>query len=217
MPFVDKQYAKETIAFPLISLIVSRSATTLLHFANTMTEGEVLARTTTATAGEAFEQIAHELGLPEVLGHQIEKHALQGDEKTYEFPRPLIDSDQYEFDFTELLEAVRLHWREEQGAQQKAPYAQSVMQTVNKYAVADVAACFQEAVIDVLTANVIQAVTEFKAHSVVLAGGVAVNKRLQNRMALALPEGSCQLYVPNTESPVVLAAAVAGQAGSKLA
>ena len=121
-------------------------------------------------AGEAFDKTARLLGLFYPGGPEIEKFAKSGDPKAFNFPRPMIDSGDFDFSFSGLKTAVT-----------------NSIKTINKesLAIPDAAASIQEAIVDVLVTKTVKAANKFKVTEVVLAGGVAANQRLRKKMQMA--------------------------------
>ena len=126
-------------------------------------------------AGEAFDKVARVLGLPFPGGPPIDRAAREGDPSSIAFPRGLTGPRDapYDFSFSGLKTAVARHVEALQRAGEPVP-------------IADVAASFQEAVVDVLTAKAVRAARERGAETMVLGGGVAANSRLR-----ALAEERC--------------------------
>ncbi len=127
---------------------------------------EILGKTRDDAAGEAFDKVARAIGLGYPGGPKIEKKAMEGNPQAIEFPRAHIEDSPYDFSFSGLKSAVLNYLNS----------AKIAGATVNE---ADVAASFQQAVIDVLTENARLAAREYKAKKLALAGGVASNKTLR--------------------------------------
>lgn len=153
-----------------IALLVSGGHTSLLMVDDIATKVDPLGSTLDDAAGEAFDKVARLLGLPFPGGPQIDKAATDG-RVVIEFPRGLTSSSdladhRFDFSFSGLKTAVA-RWVE---AQQKAG---------NNISVPDVAASFQEAVVDVLTQKALRACKEHDSQALMLGGGVAANSRLR--------------------------------------
>jgi len=149
------------IKFPAVALIVSGGHTILLLMKN-LTTWEKLGETRDDAAGEAFDKVARLLNLPYPGGPQLEKIAHYGSSTSIDFPRPMIRQKNYDFSFSGLKTAVLYFLKENKN-----------------FPAADVAASFQQAVIDVLLAKTFRAAKEFGARSIFLAGGVANNQTLR--------------------------------------
>ena len=146
------------------------------------TKFKILGRTRDDAAGEAFDKIARVLGLGYPGGPLIDKLAKDGNQEAIKFPRVRIDKDSLDFSFSGVKTSVinYLHKAEQQGV------------NVNK---ADVAASFQAAVTDVLCEHTIEAAVKNNAKTITIAGGVASNSELRQKMtALAKQKGIDVLY-----------------------
>lgn len=179
---------------PFLALVVSGGHTALLTVKG-FNKFELLGQTRDDAAGEAFDKVARVLGLQYPGGPEVEKLALEGNPNAIEFPRALLDHG-FEFSFSGLKSAVinYLHNKEQGG------------EPVNK---ADVAASFQNAIVDVLVRKSMQALQETELHEIVLAGGVSANKVLQTRLAEAAEIAGARLIHPTpilcTDNAVMIA------------
>ncbi len=160
---------------PSLALLVSGGHSSLLLVPDLAREVVSLGRTVDDAAGEAFDKVARVLGMPFPGGPPIDRAAREGDGSAIAFPRGLTGPRDapYDFSFSGLKTAVA-RWVE---ARQKAG---------EPVPVADVAASFQEAVADVLTAKAVRACRDHGVDHLVLGGGVAANSRLR-----ALAEERC--------------------------
>ena len=147
--------------FPAIALVVSGGHTMLVHMTS-LTDWKVLGETRDDAVGEAFDKVGRLLGLSYPGGPEIEKLATES-KNIIEFPRPMLHSKDYDFSLSGLKTAVLYYMRDNKGA--------------NK---ADVAAGFQDAALEPLVAKARRAVREYGAKSLMLSGGVAVNKKLRS-------------------------------------
>lgn len=163
--------------FPCVGYVVSGGHTTLFRCESPL-EFHVLGGTLDDAAGEAFDKTASLLGLPYPGGPHIEKAAAGGDSKAYRFPRTFLNEDRIEFSFSGLKTAVR-YAIAPQGTELVAPPAGSKL-------LADLAASFQQAVIDVLIGKAEQALRATGYKTLCVGGGVAANgafrKQLEARM-----------------------------------
>lgn len=161
----------EPIEYPTIALLVSGGHTSLLHVRDLTTDVELLGETVDDAAGEAFDKVARLLGLPYPGGPQIDKAAVGGDPKAIRFPRGLakasdLEKHRYDFSFSGLKTAVA-RWIERAEANgEEVP-------------VADVAASFREAVVDVLVTKALAACQDRGVPRLLLGGGVIANRRLR--------------------------------------
>ncbi len=161
---------------PTVALLVSGGHTSLLLVTDIVDDVEGIGDTLDDAAGEAFDKVARLLGLPYPGGPHIDRVAKNGDPTRYDFPRGLTQAkDQathrFNFSFSGLKTAVA-RWWEKNGDPD------------DEQLVADVAASFQEAVVDVLVTKALDACEHFDVPRLVLGGGVSANSRLRE-VALA--------------------------------
>ncbi len=174
--------------FPSIGLIVSGGHTSLYRCSGPL-DFELLGGTIDDAAGEAFDKVASMLGLPYPGGPAIQNAAEQGDPVAYPFPRSFIhDEDRLEFSFSGLKTAVRY---EAFGAGAAATDASAL----SSQKVADLAASFQEAVVDVIAAKSRHALQRAGWRSLCVGGGVAANRRLRERLARVGAEEGVRVYI----------------------
>lgn len=183
---------------PFLCLIVSGGHTHLVLVKDYGTY-EIIGRTRDDAAGEAFDKVARAIGLGYPGGPKIDKLAKEGNKKAISFPRAHIDGAPFDFSFSGLKSAVLNHIN----------YCQMKNLEINR---ADIAASFQEAVVDVLVTKAVQAAKEFKMDKIALAGGVASNSALREGMQAACEAKGLKLYYP---SPIYCTdnAAMIGTAG----
>jgi len=165
-------------AFPSIVLVVSGGHTQLFQL-NEKLELKLLGQTRDDAAGEAFDKIARLLELPYPGGPELAKLALQGNEKAFDFPRPMLNSEDLDFSFSGLKTSVYYAIRDKKLSQQEK---------------ADVASSAQNAIVDILVQKTLRAVQQEGAQEVIIAGGVAANTKLRETMRIAL--GDTPLIVP---------------------
>lgn len=170
---------------PVVCLTISGGHTDLLYFEK-LGKYWKLGSTKDDAAGEAFDKIARVLGIGYPGGPAIEKISKSGNPTAVNFPRPFINEDNYDFSFSGLKTAVinYLHTKNQRGEE------------IN---IADTAASFQQAVIDILIAKIIRAVENYSVNSVILSGGVSANKTLRSQLAEKLKEYNLPLYTPELE------------------
>ncbi len=163
--------------FPLVALIVSGGHSDLVLSAG---HGQYrrLGRTRDDAAGEAFDKVARLLGLGFPGGPAIERQAAHGDARRFKFPRAWLEPDSWDFSFSGLKTAVR-HQVRDLGLD---PDHASAEERFEKLPVADLAASFQAAVVDVLAAKAARAAQQFGATRLALGGGVAANRSLLHRV-----------------------------------
>ncbi|HWQ60349.1 MAG TPA: tRNA (adenosine(37)-N6)-threonylcarbamoyltransferase complex transferase subunit TsaD [Candidatus Fimivivens sp.] len=190
--------------FPLLALVVSGGHTELVlmrgHF-----EYEILGRTKDDAAGEAFDKVAKMLGLPYPGGPEVAaraatvtSHKSNIDEPTsdiengklkisdqFRFPRPMIDSGDYDFSFSGLKTAVLYEIRKTAEADRDEVFVNGICHA------------FQEAVVDVLTTKTRRAIEEYAPATLVIAGGVSANVALRESLSEMIDEfPSTKFVVP---------------------
>lgn len=163
--------------FPAVALVVSGGHTDLFHLRG---HGDyaLLGRTRDDAAGEAFDKCARLMGLSYPGGPAIQQAAKDGNPKAVALPRAHLEGT-WEFSFSGLKTAVR-----------------RMIEGPNPPPVADVAASFQEAVADVLTTKTLKAARAIGVDRVFLAGGVAANARLREKMQAACDRTGIHLFYP---------------------
>jgi len=178
--------ANPEIEFPQLCLIVSggHSDLVLVHGHG---HYEPLGRTRDDAAGEAFDKVARVMGLGYPGGPLIDKLAKSGNPQAVDLPRVRLENGSYDFSFSGLKTAVINYWHR---SQQKG-------EPVNQ---ADLAASFQQAVVDVLVEKTIAAARQYRIGHIMLAGGVAANSALRANLRTAAAADGLSLTVP----PLVL-------------
>jgi N6-L-threonylcarbamoyladenine synthase len=180
------------LELPIVVLLVSGGHTLLVHM-EAHGRYRLLGSTIDDAAGEAFDKVARYLGLGYPGGPAIDRIAMSGDSAAIAFPRPLMDGS-YDFSFSGLKTAVVNHVR-------KHP----------EVATADVAASFQEAVVDVLVTKSRRAAADVGAKGLALGGGVAANSLLRERFLDACEQDDLHAFVPSrsmcTDNAAMVAAA----------
>lgn len=181
------------IRFPAVALIVSGAHTSMLNM-HSLHSWTLIGEKRDDAVGEAFDKVARMLGLPYPGGPEIQKIAASGDPHAIPFPRPMLHEKNFDFSFSGLKTAVLYHLRDNPD--------------VNH---ADVAASFQEAAISVLETKIFKAADEFGAASIMLAGGVAANSALRDRLAHGAEERGLGFAMPpmpyNTDNAAMIGAA----------
>ncbi|MEV5329294.1 tRNA (adenosine(37)-N6)-threonylcarbamoyltransferase complex transferase subunit TsaD [Nonomuraea sp. N2-4H] len=168
---------------PCIALLVSGGHSSLLLVPDVAEEVISLGATVDDAAGEAFDKVARVLGLPFPGGPHIDKAALEGSGSAIAFPRGKIDDGTLDFSFSGLKTAVA-RWIEAREAAGEPIH------------VPDVAASFQEAVVDVLTRKALQACRKYDVHDLLIGGGVAANSRLRALAQERCDAAGVRLRVP---------------------
>ncbi|MEK7624533.1 MAG: tRNA (adenosine(37)-N6)-threonylcarbamoyltransferase complex transferase subunit TsaD [Patescibacteria group bacterium] len=209
--------------FPAIALIVSGGHTILLLMKN-LTDWKKLGETRDDAAGEAFDKVARLLNLPYPGGPNLEKLANHGNSTSINFPRPMIYQKNYDFSFSGLKTAVLYYLkdnlklkifsqseargasghgseRSEESERRKpaSEHAGRASGSLEKKFLANVAASFQQAVIDVLVKKAISAAEMFKAKSILISGGVANNKALRQAFKKESKKNKINFFAPSLE------------------
>jgi len=175
--------------FPCIALVVSGGHTSLYRCASPL-EFELLGGTIDDAAGEAFDKVASMLRLPFPGGPAIQRAAEQGNPRAYAFPRTFLhEPSRLEFSFSGLKTAVRY-------ALAGPGHVDFAALPLTPQQVADVAASFQAAVIDVLAAKTFAALEQSGLRILCVGGGVAANAALRERLTAEAAERGVALHIP---------------------
>ena len=170
----------DVLELPAVALVVSGGHTSL-YDAESCLDLRLLGKTIDDAAGEAFDKVAAILHLPYPGGPSIEKVAKEGNPKAVAFPRTLLDKESLDFSFSGLKTAVLYHV---QGQDMKG---ENKVAAMSRQEIADIAASFQAAVVDVLVEKTRRAVARVGAKTVLIGGGVAANGALREAMERVLP------------------------------
>jgi N6-L-threonylcarbamoyladenine synthase len=168
--------------FPLLCLVVSGGHTDLVVMSGHGSY-RLVGSTRDDAAGEAFDKVARTLGLGYPGGPLIDRLAMQGDEEAIALPRAYLEKDSLDFSFSGLKSAV-------------INYRHRALQRGEEINKANLAAGFQRAVVDVLVDKTLAATSRYRVNTVLLAGGVAANRRLRDCLALACQARGLHLVVP---------------------
>jgi N6-L-threonylcarbamoyladenine synthase len=173
---------------PALALLVSGGHSSLLEVSSLLEPLVPLGATIDDAAGEAFDKVARLLGLGFPGGPFIDRAAQQGDPASVRFPRGLTGGGDapYDFSFSGLKTAVARH-------------VEALTRQGMAVPVADVAAAFQEAVVDVLTAKAIRAATDRGIDTLLIGGGVAANSRLRALAQYRCTAAGLRLRVPRRQ------------------
>ncbi len=164
--------SEDDVEPPAAALIVSGGHTSLYDYRSPL-EPRLLGSTIDDAAGEAFDKVATILKLPYPGGPSIEKTAADGDPAAIEFPRSMLGRDSLDFSFSGIKTAVLYHCR---GQDMKGD---NKVDSMGRQQIADIAASFQAAVVDVLVRKTQRAANKIGAKTVLLGGGVAANSTLR--------------------------------------
>ena len=176
--FIDNKELKP----PFICLVVSGGHSHLVKVKD-YGEYEILGRTRDDAAGEAFDKVARVIGLGYPGGPKIDKVSNEGNPHAIEFPRAKVADNEYDFSFSGLKSAV-------------LNYLNNLNMKGEEYNQADVAASFQQAVVDVLVSHSMTAVSEYGFDKFAIAGGVASNSHLRETLKRACEERGVEFYMP---------------------
>jgi len=172
---------EEPVRFPFVGMVVS-GGHTAVYVAEGFTRFRFLGGTRDDAAGEAFDKVAKYLGLGYPGGAVIERLARQGDPGAIPFPRAMIAHESLEFSFSGIKTAVINYVRTKGIGEEQTP---------------DIAASFQEAVIDVLIQKIVWAVGQCGVNRVVVSGGVACNTRLRDRLEEVASAHGFRVHIPS--------------------
>jgi N6-L-threonylcarbamoyladenine synthase len=198
-------HLEHEIELPAVSLVVS-GGHTALYISEDLTTYILLGSTIDDAAGEAFDKVASILGLGYPGGPVIDKAARNGSSSRFNFPRTFIKDDNLKFSFSGLKTAVLYHCQGHSSGRTK-------LRDIDDQERNDIAASFQEAVVDVLVAKVIKTAKKHNARSICIGGGVACNSRLRERIR---DESICDVYIPSPALCMDNGAMIAGLGYHKL-
>ncbi len=185
------------IPMPHVCLTVS-GGHTMLVYVRDHCQYELLGSTLDDAAGEAFDKIAKFLDLGFPGGPVIDKLSTGGDRKAFGFPRPLLKRDNLDFSFSGLKTSIINAFKEKVTSNQTLPLA-------------DIAASFQEAVVDVLVAKSLKAALQRKVAAISVTGGVSANRRLREVFLESCQQRGISVFFPElslcTDNAAMIAAA----------
>lgn len=165
--------AEPTLEFPFVCLLVSGGHTQLWYIEG-MEKYSLLGETRDDAAGEAFDKGARILGLGYPGGPAIEREAIHGNPNKYHFPRILLSKNSLDFSFSGLKTSIL--------------YFMDDFEKTKIKSLSDVAASYQQAIVDTLVEKTRRAIEQTGTDRCIIAGGVAANKCLRNKLDLVLPE-----------------------------
>jgi N6-L-threonylcarbamoyladenine synthase len=167
--------------FPFVALLASGGHTGI-YYCKRQGDFQLLGQTRDDAAGEAYDKVAKMLGLGYPGGAVIDKLAQQGDPTKIIFKRPYLDKTQFDFSFSGIKSAVhRFIHSNPQALSQSSP---------------DIAAGFQEAVIDVLIHKIVYAAKVRRCSHMAIVGGVAANQHLRSRLSETAQAENLHLHLP---------------------
>ncbi|TCT13771.1 N6-L-threonylcarbamoyladenine synthase [Natranaerovirga pectinivora] len=168
---------------PFICLVVSGGHSHLV-IVKDYGEFEIIGKTRDDAAGEAFDKVSRAIGLGYPGGPKIDKLAKEGNKKAIDFPKAYLEEGSYDFSFSGLKSAV-------------LNYINQCKMKDEKINNADLAASFQESVVEVLVNKTIKAAKDYNMKNIALAGGVAANSALREKMNKACEENEMKLHYPS--------------------
>ena len=188
---------------PYVVLLVSGGHTMLVHMPEEH-RYEILGQTLDDAAGEAFDKVARFLGLGYPGGPELDRLSRDGDPDAVRFPRAMANSGDLDFSLSGLKTAVIRHVKAEREAGKETP-------------IPDLAASFQEAVVDVQVQKTMSAAESTGVKTVLLGGGVVANFRLRERIAAEAQSAGTRVIYPSPELCTDNAAMIAAAGQSRLA
>jgi N6-L-threonylcarbamoyladenine synthase len=194
----SSQLGANPVAFPFVGLLASGGHTSL-YLAKALGEYECLGKTRDDAAGEAFDKVAKLLGLPYPGGVVIDRLSDGGDPTRYEFTRPMWKQG-FDFSFSGLKTAAAVHVQNGGRPEDQA--------------LKDFCASIQEAIIDSIVEKTTRAMAQAKVSRLVIAGGVAANRRLRTKLAAAT---GVELFAPPLSLCTDNAAMIAAAGSARLA
>ncbi len=168
--------------FPFVALLASGGHTSIYHVTSHISN-EILGQTRDDAAGEAFDKVAKILNLGYPGGIVIDELAKKGDSKKVEFPRPYIQKSSFDFSFSGIKTAVNR-------------YVMTHGDSFTEH-IADIAAGFQEAVVEVLSYKIVHAAKEKNCRHIALVGGVAANSRLREKVMADADASGLTVHIPS--------------------
>ncbi len=171
---------EQEVDFPFLCLLVS-GGHTALYAARTWGEYQRLGATRDDAAGEAFDKAAKMLGLGYPGGRVIDNIARRGNPTALRFPRAHLKTGKYDFSFS----GIKTSLRQFLGSPERIGRED-----------ADIAASYQEAVVDMLVTTTLRAARELELKRIVIAGGVSANSRLRHRMTEEGEQGGMRVFLP---------------------
>lgn len=182
------QLSSGECVFPCVGLVISGGHTCVYHCRSAL-DFELLGATIDDAAGEAFDKVASMLKLPYPGGPSIQKAADSGNRSAYAFPRSFLDDpDRFDFSFSGLKTAVRYAIT--------GPGRHDLSQAeLTPRQIADLAASFQEAVVDCLVGKAFAAIEKTGLRTLCVGGGVAANARLRQRLEEEAQRRNVRLHI----------------------
>ena len=184
-------FVEVKVSFPFISLVVS-GGHTVLYYVKDFGEYEELGRTRDDAAGEAFDKVAKILNLGYPGGPIIDQISLEGNPHAVKFPRPYLPNS-FDFSFSGLKTAVVNYMRD---IEKLGHFPRKKEKEIG---IADIAASFQQAVIDVLIYKVLKGAERKNVKRIVLSGGVAANSSLRREITEKAKDKGLKVFIPRPD------------------
>ncbi len=197
----QKSKIKNQFEYPALSLIVSGGHTELI-LSKKQGNYEKVGGTRDDAAGECFDKVAKLLGLEYPGGPKISKLATEGNPETINFPRPMINSKNFDMSFSGLKTAA-LYWLQDNAKKKTIDYE---LLAPN---LPDFCASFQQAITDVLVEKTTKAAQKYSPKTIILAGGVSANKKLRQSLEDKTKTIGYELLAPNLKYAMDNAAMIA--------
>ncbi len=179
---------EERPGFPFLALLVSGGHSQIIKVSS-FGDYELLGESIDDAAGEAFDKTGKLLGLDYPAGVALSKLAEKGDPSTFTFPRPMTNRPGFDFSFSGLKTATA-------NAIYKIEQEKGQLDEQDR---ANIARCFQDAIVDTLIIKVRRALKETKLKRLVVAGGVSANTKLRNDLRELMNKRDGQVFYPRTE------------------
>lgn len=170
--------------FPFVALVVS-GGHTALFLVEFYDNYKILGLTCDDAAGEAFDKTAALLGLPYPGGPEIDKLAVGGNPKSYDFPRGMLSSNNFDFSFSGLKTSVRYF------------IEKNFRDDIPRNVIADLCASIQEAIVDVLVEKTLNAANKYKVKYLSISGGVSANSRLRKKISESAQNNKLKVVIPD--------------------
>lgn len=190
--------AERDLPMPFMCLLVSGGHTSLVRVSGPQ-QFDLLGDTLDDAVGEAYDKVARMMGLPYPGGPHLDRLAKDGNPKAYAFPRAMMNEPGYRFSLSGLKTALRRTIEKHHEAGEEIPMA-------------DMAASFQAAIVDVLVAKTVAAAEEHGLKTIAVAGGVAANSGLRAALKAACDKRGWRLALPPMDLCTDNAAMIAGLA-----
>jgi N6-L-threonylcarbamoyladenine synthase len=188
--------AERDLPMPFMCLLVSGGHTSLVRVSGPQ-QFDLLGDTLDDAVGEAYDKVARMMGLPYPGGPHLDRLAKDGNPKAYAFPRAMMNEPGYRFSLSGLKTALRRTIEKHHEAGEAIPMA-------------DMAASFQAAIVDVLVAKTVAAAEEHGLKTIAVAGGVAANSGLRAALKAACDKNGWRLALPPMDLCTDNAAMIAG-------